>query len=111
MPNQYFKAIAPILSKATTREMGRNLLINVEITDAATIRTEAEIAKAIWEISAGHIPERILPSTEMLGDFALTRSADLRRDSGSPLTSSDWPGVNVWGILANQPTQTSDEVG
>ena len=104
MPNRYFKAIAPILESATTREIGRNLLIDVEITDAATVGTEAEIGRAIWEISAGHIPERLLWTTEeMLGDFVLTRSADLRRDSGSPLISSNWPGVNVWGIHSDPP--------
>ena len=110
MPSRYFKAIGPILSSATSRETGRKLLINVEITDAATVRTEAEIGRAIWEISVGHIPERILPSTEMLGDFALTRSGDLKRDSRSPLTSSNWPGVNVWGIFADPQMPTSDEV-
>ena len=112
MPSRYFKAIGPILSSATARETGRNLLIHVEIADAATVRTKAAIGRAIWEISAGHIPERLLPNTEeMLGDFALTRSGDLKRDSRSPLTSSNWPGVNVWGIFADPPMPTSDEIG
>ena len=97
MANTHFIVEAVASARESAEAEPRRIALHVEVEGSAPIRSETELLRATRAIAAEEIERTV--GTRTLGELRVAQTKPFDKD-GEPWTSSNWPGMYVWRVLA-----------